>query len=257
MPYYDYDDHDHAEDKRNASIWAQKLLAGEFGDWCILDTETTGLYDPEIIDIAIISKYKSPFINTRVKPVGEIESGAIKVHGITKEQLEDAPTFSEIYERVREVTKDRLVIIYNANFDTNALFQTCKVNKLPRINFKSKCAMNKYAQWYGEYSSYWGNYKWQKLPGAKHTALDDCLATYDLLQKMAAHEEPSRQVVEHKLFPPFQIGCKWRNKYILDIRLDRVGSYWFKRWRVKVSLPKFYRLTDKDAQEVIYQNHFD
>lgn len=46
--------------------------------------------------------------------------------------------------------------------------------------------MEWYAQWIGDWSDYWGNYRWQPLFGG-HRALDDCLAALDYLKAMAAN----------------------------------------------------------------------
>jgi DNA polymerase-3 subunit epsilon len=48
------------------------------------------------------------------------------------------------------------------------------------------CAMQWYAQYVGEWHDYWGNYRWQRLPGGDHSALGDARATLSLLKRMAA-----------------------------------------------------------------------
>jgi DNA polymerase III subunit epsilon len=47
--------------------------------------------------------------------------------------------------------------------------------------------MEWYAQYYGEWSSYYEDYKWQPLNGG-HNAIVDCLACLDLIKEMAADE---------------------------------------------------------------------
>ncbi|MGW7244638.1 hypothetical protein [Streptomyces sp. NPDC054804] len=37
-------------------------------------------------------------------------------------------------------------------------------------------AMEPYAAWVGEWSDYWGDYVWQRLPGGDNRALGDCIA---------------------------------------------------------------------------------
>lgn len=56
--------------------------------------------------------------------------------------------------------------------------------------------MLKYAQWYGEYSEYWGDYKWQPLPGGDHTALGDSLAALECLKEMA-RDNPEPRPYHH------------------------------------------------------------
>jgi len=44
--------------------------------------------------------------------------------------------------------------------------------------------MNAYAAYVGEWSDYWGSFRYQKLQG-DHSAAGDCLATLDLVRLMA------------------------------------------------------------------------
>jgi DNA polymerase III subunit epsilon len=249
MPYLDSKLIDN--DKLIAAMWAKKLLNGEYGDWCILDTETTGLHSPEVVDICIISKYRSPMINTHLNPITNITEGATYIHGLTKDKLLDFPTFKDVRDRIQEITKDRLVIIYNAGFDCEAIYNSVKIHQLPRITFKSECAMNQYAKFYGDWSGYWGNYKWQKLPGGDHTAYGDCLAVHDLLQSMAAYVDQINRPIAPKprLFPPVQIACSWIERYRL--RVERtVPNKWRERvGEFKIKFPYFHLITDKDMEE--------
>jgi DNA polymerase-3 subunit epsilon len=47
------------------------------------------------------------------------------------------------------------------------------------------CAMQRYAEWYGEWNDYFGSFRWQRLEGGDHSALGDCRATLELIRKMA------------------------------------------------------------------------
>ncbi len=94
----------------------------------VLDTETTGLYPKDghrIIEIGCIE-----LINRRVtrntfhvyiNPNRVIDDGAIKVHGITNEFLQDKPLFEEIVDDYLAFTKGAELIIHNAPFDVGFL----------------------------------------------------------------------------------------------------------------------------------------
>jgi hypothetical protein len=58
------------------------------------------------------------------------------------------------------------------------------------------CAMSNYASFVGEWNDYHGNYKWQRLPGGDHSAIGDCLATLELIKKMAASNYLSTDTLE-------------------------------------------------------------
>ena len=68
-------------------------------DVLIVDTETTGLYWPEIVDIAIIETRGYRRMNRLVLPEKmEIETDAIRVHRIRMDKLreEGTPKFSAL-----------------------------------------------------------------------------------------------------------------------------------------------------------------
>jgi DNA polymerase III subunit epsilon len=179
-----------AADKEAATQWARQLLARE--DWVILDTETTGLHDAEVVDIAIVNPKGEPIVNTLICPTISIPAEASNIHGLFDADVADAPTFLKIYPDLLSAIVGKEVVIYNADFDTRILNEVCRLHGLkpPSLPFvppaRVSCAMRAYAMWVGEWSDRRGSYRWQKLDGGNHRALGDCLATLQLIQKMAA-----------------------------------------------------------------------
>ena len=105
----------------------------------ILDTETTGLnFDNdriieigivELIDDVLTQNYFHEYINPEI----EISLSAQKVHGISNEFLIGKPTFSNIVEKFLSFIKDDVIIIHNAEFDTNFInkeFRNCGLNDI-------------------------------------------------------------------------------------------------------------------------------
>jgi DNA polymerase III subunit epsilon len=94
----------------------------------ILDTETTGL-DPtaghriieiggvEMVNRRITGKTWHYYIN----PEREVEAGALEVHGISNEFLQDKPLFAEVAESFVEFVRGAELIIHNAPFDVGFL----------------------------------------------------------------------------------------------------------------------------------------
>lgn len=150
-------------------------------DFVILDTETTDL-DGEIIEIAIIDKHENVLFNSFVKPKGEISEGAYYVHGISKEMLVDAPTWPEVYPKIKEILKDRLVLIYNDVFDVERIWTSCHAWGLETIHPDTRCVMRTYAD-------YWDS-RWIKLSEASgnweqdHRSLSDCIDTLKVVRDM-------------------------------------------------------------------------
>jgi DNA polymerase-3 subunit epsilon len=90
----------------------------------VLDTETTGLNPQEghrIIEIGCVELVKRRLTGKRfhvyINPERIIEEGAIAVHGITNEFLDDKPYFEQIAEDFIAFIKGAELVIHNAPFD--------------------------------------------------------------------------------------------------------------------------------------------
>jgi DNA polymerase III subunit epsilon len=102
----------------------------------VFDTETTGLEHTaghRIIEIGCVE-----IVNRRptgrkfhryVNPEREIDAGALAVHGISLEQLKNAPRFAEIVEELLEFISGAELIIHNAPFDVG--FVDAELSRLP------------------------------------------------------------------------------------------------------------------------------
>jgi DNA polymerase III epsilon subunit-like protein len=177
-------------DRELARRWARGLI--DRRDWAILDTETTGLDDSaEIVQIAIVEPGGSAVLDTLVRPRRPIPADATAIHGITNAMVADAPRFVDLVERLVQVIADRTVIAYNAAFDRRMVAQTARASEVRMPPWRWECAMERYAEYVGQRSSRRSGYVWQSLPrgsqyrGKKHQAIDDCLATLDVIRRMA------------------------------------------------------------------------
>lgn len=194
-----------SNDQEAASEWARQLLSNP--DAVILDTETTGLsYDAECCQIAVIDLSGAVLLDTLVKPSIPISIGAMRVHGITNERVQDAPTFDRVWPQLRAILAGREVVIYNAEYDLRVLNRSGGASgvalrdlhpELPTPNRPTwiggarmvTCAMVQYAAYVGDWSSYHQSYRFQKLPNGDHTALGDARATLAVIQLMAKDGE--------------------------------------------------------------------
>lgn len=94
----------------------------------ILDTETTGL-DPNsghrIIEVAAVEminrRLTGNHLHRYVNPDRDIDAGAMQVHGITPEFLQDKPRFADIADEFVDFIRDAELIIHNAPFDVGFL----------------------------------------------------------------------------------------------------------------------------------------
>ena len=90
----------------------------------ILDTETTGLSpqeDHRIIEIGCVEVIKrritGKHFHVYINPERLIDDGAIAVHGISNEFLEDKPRFGQILDEFLGFIKGAELVIHNAPFD--------------------------------------------------------------------------------------------------------------------------------------------
>jgi DNA polymerase III subunit epsilon len=152
----------------------------------ILDTETTGLGElDQAVQIAVLGMRGQVLINQNICPTVEISAGALAVHGLSKDTLASSPTFDLVFPEIQKVLDGKTVIIYNAPFDTRILDQSRRPYSLPEISAQFVCAMKQYSAYFGEWSEYYDEFKWQRLPAGDHSALGDCKAVLEILRLMA------------------------------------------------------------------------
>jgi DNA polymerase-3 subunit epsilon len=90
----------------------------------VLDTETTGLNPQEghrIIEIGCVEVVNRRLTGKRfhvyINPERVIDAGAIEVHGITNQFLEDKPVFSSVVKDFIAFIQGAELVIHNAPFD--------------------------------------------------------------------------------------------------------------------------------------------
>lgn len=106
----------------------------------VLDTETTGL-DPRqghrIIELAAIEldgrKTSLRRFHRYLNPEREIEAGAVAVHGLTYERLQNEPKFADIAASFLEFIEGAELIIHNAPFDIGFLNHELGLIDLPPL----------------------------------------------------------------------------------------------------------------------------
>ncbi len=94
----------------------------------VLDTETTGL-EPrdghrvieigavELVDRRLTGRHFHQYLN----PEREIEDGALEVHGINREFLQDKPVFADVAQEFLDFIEGTELLIHNAPFDIGFL----------------------------------------------------------------------------------------------------------------------------------------
>tara|TARA_R110002110_G_scaffold404606_1_gene623121 strand:- start:148310 stop:149041 length:732 start_codon:yes stop_codon:yes gene_type:complete len=102
----------------------------------ILDTETTGLSPKQghrIIEIGCVEmqnrRLTGESYHVYINPDREVDAGAVAVHGITDDFLEDKPYFSDCIADLIAFIKDAELVIHNAPFDVGFLEHEFKLAK--------------------------------------------------------------------------------------------------------------------------------
>jgi DNA polymerase-3 subunit epsilon len=103
----------------------------------VLDTETTGLEASQghrIIEIGCVElenrRLTGNHYHQYINPQREIDQGAIEVHGITNEFLNDKPLFDKVAADFIEFVRGAELIIHNAPFDLG--FLDAELKRLPQ-----------------------------------------------------------------------------------------------------------------------------
>ncbi|MGD8553968.1 MAG: 3'-5' exonuclease [Anaerolineales bacterium] len=183
-----------SRDRQQARLTAQHILSQKP---VFLDTETTGIGPgDELVEICVLDHQGEILVESLVKPLGKVDPGALRHHGITDSMLVGAPPWPEVWPLVKAAIDDRWVAVYNADFDVRMMRQSHAKHGMRWEVDESRfhCIMTLYAQFYGDWNRRRSSYRWQKLEEAArqcgimlrntHRAQDDALLTRAVLHHM-------------------------------------------------------------------------
>ncbi len=94
----------------------------------VLDTETTGLnvkLGDRVIEIGCIEildrRISERLFHTYLNPEREVELGATRIHGLTREDLAAKPRFADVAKAFLDFVAGAELVIHNADFDVEFL----------------------------------------------------------------------------------------------------------------------------------------
>ena len=157
------------------------------------DVETTGLdaEEDEILQLSIIDENDTVLFHDYFCPVHKKDwEEAEQIHHISLEMVKGKASFEERKDEIQDIfSQASELIAYNSNFDISFL-KTAGIH-FPDVLISDP--MYDFAIVYGEYSEWYGTYKWQKLTTAAnyygyefdaHDSLEDIKATKFVYEKL-------------------------------------------------------------------------
>lgn len=107
----------------------------------VLDTETTGLnarLGDRIIEIGCVElvnrRLTGNHFHRYLNPERQVEEGALRVHGLSNEFLQDKPKFTEVASEFLDYVRGAELIIHNAAFDVEFLNEELARLKLDPVD---------------------------------------------------------------------------------------------------------------------------
>lgn len=97
----------------------------------VLDVETTGLdfTREKMVEFAALKLVNGEIADefeTLINPQQHIRNSSIKIHGITEEMVQDAPTLEEVMPKILEFIQDYPLVGHNVIFDYSYLNKACE-----------------------------------------------------------------------------------------------------------------------------------
>ncbi|EHJ52111.1 exonuclease domain-containing protein [Streptococcus macacae] len=152
-------------------------------DYCVLDTETTGLsaYYDEVIEIGILRIRDNKIVgrySQLIQPKYEIDPFITSLTGITNEMVANMPSILDVKEEVLAFIGDDIIIGHNTSFDIRFLnegFKELLDNRyMDTIQFARKLYPELKHYRLSDLTKYLGLYN------NEHRAIADCIATKEL-----------------------------------------------------------------------------
>lgn len=231
------------------SNYVKKIVS----DYCVLDTETTGLsaYYDEVIEIGIL-KVRSGDVTDRyeqlIRPKYEIDGFITSLTGITNEMVADKPPIEDVKGDVLAFLGNDIIVGHNTSFDVRFLaagFQENINNEyMDTMQFARKLYPDLPHHRLSDLSEH------LNLTNNEHRAIADCVTTMELYEAMKT------EMAQKGL----GIGDLWQvnssGHSSIDIRAitattDDIDEDGFFYGRHVVFTGKLERMTRKEAMQIV------
>lgn len=92
--------------------------------YAVVDVEGNGRQPPDLVELAVVPITDGTIMQPKswlVRPDTPINYVATRIHGITNQQLIDAPVFSDVEAEIRQALDNAALIAHNAHVDVRLL----------------------------------------------------------------------------------------------------------------------------------------
>ena len=223
-------------------------------DYCVLDTETTGLsaYYDEIIEIGILRVRNNEIVDRYdqlIKPNFDIDDFITALTGITNDMLEGMPSIDSVKTDVLSFIGDDIILGHNTSFDMRFLnegFKTQLSNQyMDTMQFARKLYPELKHYSLSDLTDYLG------LHNNEHRALADCIATKELYDAVKTRMVEKNLVIEDLWPASGSHGGKGIDIKAIkpdEVVVDKDGFFYN---RHVVFTGKLEKMLRKDAMQIV------
>lgn len=115
-------------------------------DFVAIDFETANSKRASVCAVGLVDVRGGRIVDeyyTLVNPHDDFDYFCIAVHGITPDQVEDSPSFPDIWPELRRRIEGRVLVAHNASFDMSVLRRSAEDHNLemPHIQYMCSCLL--------------------------------------------------------------------------------------------------------------------
>lgn len=223
-------------------------------DYCVLDTETTGLsaYYDEIIEIGILRVRNNEIVDRYdqlIKPNFDIDDFITALTGITNDMLEGMPSIDSVKTDVLSFIGDDIILGHNTSFDMRFLNEGFKEQLsnqyMDTMQFARKLYPELKHHRLSDLTDYLG------LHNNEHRALADCIATKELYDAVKSRMVEKNLAIEDLWITGESHGGKGIDIKAIkpdEVVVDKDGFFYN---RHVVFTGKLEKMLRKDAQQIV------
>ncbi|EIK86213.1 BRCT domain-containing protein [Gardnerella pickettii] len=223
-------------------------------DYCVLDTETTGLsaYYDEIIEIGILRVRNNEIVDRYdqlIKPSIEVDGFITALTGITNDMLEGMPSIDSVKTDVLSFIGDDIILGHNTSFDMRFLNEGFKEQLsnqyMDTMQFARKLYPELKHHRLSDLTDYLG------LHNNEHRALSDCTSTKELYDAVKASMAEKNLAIEDLWISSESHGGKGIDIKAIKPSEEVIDEYGFFYNRHVVFTGKLEKMLRKDAMQLV------